>query len=263
MDDWDAFDPDLHAALNASLTPPAAGDMQPAETALPAGSEETVQSAHQVQTATVPGPLAQQGYVTAATLRQSAPQVQLSSTLPAQPVQQGPFSWAAAPMFPHVQQAHASVQQAQSSAQQVHPPPTGSSGDAVDSNAGSDVTFRPIGAGGSSSGDVFGPSALRTNVAASSLSQSPRREPCRLHLPMRTPACCQPFGSGTVQRRAAIACRVVFSFAECVGLLVAGRGTSVSNGPSNRRVLGMHSRCYSETPQSEENRNSHEGKKEQ
>ena len=30
MDDWDAFDPDLHAALNASLTPPAVDDqMQP------------------------------------------------------------------------------------------------------------------------------------------------------------------------------------------------------------------------------------------
>ena len=68
MDDWDAFDPDLHAALNASLTPPAAGDMQPAETALPAGSEEIVQSAHQVQTTTVSRPLAQQGYVIAATL---------------------------------------------------------------------------------------------------------------------------------------------------------------------------------------------------
>ena len=78
MDDWDAFDPDLHAALNASLTPPVAGDMQPAETTLPTGSEETIQSAHQVQTAIVLGPLAQQGYVIAATIRQSAPQVQLS-----------------------------------------------------------------------------------------------------------------------------------------------------------------------------------------
>ena len=54
MDDWDAFDPDLHAALNASLTPPAAaGTMQPMNmdqptTVHPAGSETTVQSAQQV-----------------------------------------------------------------------------------------------------------------------------------------------------------------------------------------------------------------------
>ena len=60
-----------HAAMNASLTPPATGDpMQPTGTAPPAGSEETVQSAQQVQTATVPGSSAQQGYVTAATLLQ-------------------------------------------------------------------------------------------------------------------------------------------------------------------------------------------------
>ena len=57
MDDWDAFDPDLHAALNASLTPPITGEqMQPTGSAHPAGSEATVQSAHQVhgqaQTAT-------------------------------------------------------------------------------------------------------------------------------------------------------------------------------------------------------------------
>ena len=51
MDDWDAFDPDLHAALNASMTPPDAGTtMQPTGTVHPAGSEATVQSAHQVQT---------------------------------------------------------------------------------------------------------------------------------------------------------------------------------------------------------------------
>ena len=49
MDDWDAFDPDLHAALNASLTPPTAGElMQPTGSSHPAGSEATVQSAHQV-----------------------------------------------------------------------------------------------------------------------------------------------------------------------------------------------------------------------
>ena len=49
MDDWDAFDPDLHAALNASLTPPTTGEqMQPTGSAHPAGSEVTVQSAQQV-----------------------------------------------------------------------------------------------------------------------------------------------------------------------------------------------------------------------
>ena len=47
MDDWDAFDPELHAALNASLTPPADDtSRQPIGTAHPAGSETTVQSAH-------------------------------------------------------------------------------------------------------------------------------------------------------------------------------------------------------------------------
>ena len=86
---------------------------------------------------------------------------------------------------------------------------------------------------------MFGPSAPRTRVAASSLSQSPRREPCRLRLPMRTPACCQPLGSGTVQRRAAVACRMVASFTECAGSSVVGRGTSVSNGSSIGRVLGV------------------------
>ena len=66
MDDWDAFDPDLHAALQASMTPPAAGDyMQPTGSVPPAGSEDTVQSAQPVQT----GSFAQQGYVTATTLQ--------------------------------------------------------------------------------------------------------------------------------------------------------------------------------------------------
>ena len=50
MDDWDAFAPDLHAALNVSMTPPAADDQrQPTGSAHPAGSEATVQSAQQVQ----------------------------------------------------------------------------------------------------------------------------------------------------------------------------------------------------------------------
>ena len=130
MDNWDAFDPDLHAALNASLTPPADDtQMQPTGAAHPAGSEATIQSAHQVQTA-----------------------VTTQATTSQQSVQQGTFSWANAPMFPHMQQAHGSVQQAQSFVQQVHPSPAGISGDAVDSTAGSDVTFRPVGTGGSSSG---------------------------------------------------------------------------------------------------------------
>ena len=55
--------------------------------------------------------------------------------------------------FPPVQAApNVGQQQAQTSAQQMHTPPSGHSGDAVDSTAGSDVTFRPVGAGGSSSG---------------------------------------------------------------------------------------------------------------
>ena len=150
MDDWDAFDPDLHAALNASLTPPAADDqMQPTGAAHPAGSEATVQSAHQVQTAAT----------TQATTSQ-------------QSVQQGTFSWANAPMFPHVQQAHGSVHQAQSSAQQVQPPPTGISGDAVDSTAGSDATFRPVGTGGSSSGPNGGGTPPFSSFRAGSHQQT-------------------------------------------------------------------------------------------
>ena len=86
--------------------------------------------------------------------------------------------------------------------------------------------------------DVFGPSAPRTRRRLSPLSQSPRRRGCRLRSPMRTPACCQPLGSGTVQRRAAVACRLICSVAECAGSLVAGRGTRSSNGASIRRVLG-------------------------
>ena len=88
-------------------------------------------------------------------------------------------------------------------------------------------------------GDVFGPSSPRTHVAESCRCPSHRTgELCRLPLSMRTPACVQPLGSGTVQRRAAVACRVVFSFAECARSLVAGRGTSVSDGSSFGRVLG-------------------------
>ena len=64
MDDWDAFDPDLHAALNASLTAPAADDQrQPAGAVHPAGSETIVQSAQQVH--------APQGHPQATSIRQS------------------------------------------------------------------------------------------------------------------------------------------------------------------------------------------------
>ena len=142
MDDWDAFDPDLHAALNASLTPPTTGEqLQPTGTAHPTGSEATVQSAHQVHD-----------------------QVQAQATTSQPSVQQGTFEsriygtvpvtgqGETAPRFPHVQQAHASVHQAQSSAHQVQPPPAVNTGGTVDSASGSDVTFRPTGAGGSSSG---------------------------------------------------------------------------------------------------------------
>ena len=56
------------------------------------------------------------------------------------------------PMFPSVQPAQSSVQQAQSTVFQTQPPPEVNDGGAVDSTGGSDVTFRPAGAGGSSSG---------------------------------------------------------------------------------------------------------------
>ena len=53
MDDWDAFDPDLHDALHASMLPPpfpnAGQQTQPTGTVQPAGSEATGQSTHQVQ----------------------------------------------------------------------------------------------------------------------------------------------------------------------------------------------------------------------
>ena len=136
MDDWDAFDPDLHAALNASLTPPNTGEsMQPTGSVHPAGSETTVQSAQQVHP---------QGQT-----EQLFSREQLQSVLFGQPVQTGTTQTT----FPFVQAAPSiGQQQAQTSTQQVQTPPVGHSGDAVDSTAGSDVTFRPVGAGGSSSG---------------------------------------------------------------------------------------------------------------
>ena len=68
-------------------------------------------------------------------------------------------------MFPSMHQAHIS-------AQQVHPPLAGTSGDAVDSTAGSDVTFRPVGAGGSSSG----PNGGGTPPPFPSFAGSPRQQ---------------------------------------------------------------------------------------
>ena len=131
MDDWDAFDPVLHAAINASMVPLAAdAPMQSIGATYPAGSETTVQSAQQVH----------------------APRGQPQATSVQQSVQQGTLKDEGTPMFLRMRQTHGSVHQAQSSAQQMHSPPTGNSGDAVDSTAGSDVTFRPVGAGGSSSG---------------------------------------------------------------------------------------------------------------
>ena len=54
MDDWDAFDPDLHDALHASMLPPpfpnAGQQTQPIGTGQPTSSEAIVQLAHQVHT---------------------------------------------------------------------------------------------------------------------------------------------------------------------------------------------------------------------
>ena len=138
MDDWDAFDPDLHAALNASLTPPNTGEtMQPTGSAHPAGSETTVQSAQQVHP---------QGQ---GQTEQLFSREQLQAVLFGQSVQTGTTQTT----FPFVQAAPSiGQQQAHAPVQQVQPPPTVSTGGTVDSASGSDVTFRPTGAGGSSSG---------------------------------------------------------------------------------------------------------------
>ena len=156
MDDWDAFDPDLHVALNASLTPPTAGDqLPPTGSTHPAGSEATVQSAQQVHGQVQPQATTSQPPVQQGTFESRLyGTVPLISTLhPPQPiVQQSTGQGESSPMFPHMQQAHASVHQAQSSAHQVQPPPAMNTGGTVDSTSGSDVTFRPTGAGGSSSG---------------------------------------------------------------------------------------------------------------
>ena len=147
MDDWDAFDPDLHAALNASLTPPSTGEqMQPTGSSHPAGSEATVQSAHQVQAAAAAtGATAQQGYVTASTLRQEQPatggptgpstsRAQFLTALYGDSVQTGTSqtTW-------NVPSSHLCIRH-KHHAHQVQTPPSGNSGDAVDSTAGSELS---------------------------------------------------------------------------------------------------------------------------
>ena len=155
MDDWNAFDPDLHVAINASMVPPATdGTMQPVGISPLEGSEATVQSAHQVQTAAI-GSAAPQGQWQSAVYGQSVQ----SGTSQSPGIPQG------IPMFP-------SVHQAQVFAQQVQPPSTGNSGDAMDNTASSDVTFRPVGAGGSSSGPNGGGIPPFPSFAGSQRQQS-------------------------------------------------------------------------------------------
>ena len=139
MDDWDAFDPDLHEALHASMTPPATG------IAIPAGSEATVQSAQQVQ------PQAQSGIggPTGPSTSRLQPAVTSFEQLAAQRQAQG---YGTLPLFPSVQSAQSPVQQAQQTVFQTQPPPVMNDGGAVDSTGGSELSFAPPGAGGSSSG---------------------------------------------------------------------------------------------------------------
>ena len=161
MDDWDAFDPDLHAALNASLTPPAADEqMQSTDIMFSGGSEVTVQSAQQVHTARGTGSSAQQGYVTASTLRQeqlatggptgpSTSRAQFHAALYSDSVQTGTTQTT----FPSVQAAPTlGQQQTHAPAQRVPSPPSGNVDGTVDSTGGSELSFAPHGAGGSSSG---------------------------------------------------------------------------------------------------------------
>ena len=97
--------------------------------------------------------------------------------------------------------------------------------------------------------DVFGPSAPRTHRRTFALSQSPRRRGCRLRSPMCTPACCQPFGSGTVQRRAVVACRLRFTprSAPDHWLLGEERARRMARRSDE---YSAHSRCYSIQPHS-------------
>ena len=108
MDDWDAFDPDMHAALQASMTPPATGeDMQPTGVAHPVGSEATVQSAQQVQPQ-VQAQAVTGGLTGSSTTRlQTQPAVTSFEQLAAQRRAQGNGT---APMFPSVQPAQSPVQ---------------------------------------------------------------------------------------------------------------------------------------------------------
>ena len=124
MDDWDAFDPNLHAALQASVASPlpnAGQQMQPPVTVTPASSAATGgQSAHQAQDSAVFGHLVQQV---------------------------GTSQSHGATIFPFVQQAQPSVHLAQTG-----PPLANLNGGAVDSTGGSDISLVFPGAGGSSNG---------------------------------------------------------------------------------------------------------------
>ena len=117
MDDWDAFDPDLHAALQASVTPPSPGTGYPAQPA--------------------------------ATASGSVPQAQAQTTARSRlPVKSSTFrSTGTSGLFPFVQQAQPSVHQAQTG-----PPPANLNGGAVDSTGGSDISLVFPGVGGSSNG---------------------------------------------------------------------------------------------------------------
>ena len=141
MDNWDAFNPDLHKALQASMTPPATG------TALPGRSEATVQSAQQVQpqaqtvTGGPTGPIGQ-----------LPSRAQFHSAIYGQSVQPGTSQSHGTTLFPSVQPAQSPVQQAQQSVLQTHPPLGVYNGGTMDSTGGSELSFAPPGAGGSSSG---------------------------------------------------------------------------------------------------------------
>ena len=139
MDDWDAINPDLHAALNASMTPPFTTDpmQHPTAEAQPARSEERVQSAQQV-------PLQSGAGAGATTSR-----MQFHSALYGQPVQTGTTQ----STFTSVQAAPSiGQQQADAPAQQVQPPSSVHLGGTVDSTGGSELSFALHGAGGSSNG---------------------------------------------------------------------------------------------------------------
>ena len=97
--------------------------------------------------------------------------------------------------------------------------------------------------------DVFGPSAPRTCRRTLTLSQSPRRRGCRLRSPMRTPACCQPFGSGTVQRRAAVACRLSFTPRSARERWLSGE-VRARRMARRSDEYSARSRCYSTQPHS-------------